>query len=361
MWLRLSAVCMCLAVGVPAALASGCRPAANVALGKPVTVMVTGNDAAAVGEGESAADVTDGSRAYLPVHTRQEDGCVGWHNGTRGGRITVSVRIDLQAIHNISSMRYHTGDTSRADAWAADTVTTPLGTTSANTGRPGTGAWTTHCGSMTASEVSVTLTKTNSGLDRNWLFIGEIEVYGTPVAPPSSVLLPVPFLAQFQPGLVTTGNCCCGPASLSMCAAYKLGRNPTKDDIVAIMAYVGRPQDCSGTGGTPWNELLSASSGVFGLSNVKYAKWTIPQIKAELVAGGPLIVGVKAGCLTNRGYSYTGGHYIVAIGYDPDSIICNDPGTSYSQPKHYSNADFEAAITAVGSGIPNGVIYGFAR
>lgn len=345
-----------------AAAASDCVSPSNIVLGKTVTISVEGNDGKLAYEGESASDITDGSLTYISPEQRKEDGCVGWCNSTSGQQMTVTLTIDLGARYEISCIRYNTGDTDHADTWAADSMTTALGTTSIEPGSEGSGAWTNQYGNTTTSSLTITLTKTNSGTDQDWLFIGEIQVWGVPAGLPDSVLLDVTFASQFcSTSFVISSNVCCGPTSLSMCGCYANGLTDVCDHITAINTYLGRSTDCSGTGGVGWDLLLQAGAGVFGLSGLTHEIWDISQIKAELAEGGPMIVGVKAGCLSNRGYTYTGGHYIVAIGYDADDIICNDPGTSFNQPKYYSNSDFTEAITATGSGIPNGVIHGFRK
>jgi hypothetical protein len=237
-------------------------------------------------------------------------------------------------------------------------MTTPFGTTSVN-GTPN--AWTTHYATTTieASTVTITLKKTNTAANRNWMFTGEIEVYGNVVEtppPPTGVLLPVTFMPQhFSDAYCSDGGSgSCGPTSLSMCAAYVLGRAPQVNDIKKVWSFVhghsssyDYSYECGNdSNGTSLTQLRDAARGwPFNLSHVSYVTISSLQtVRNELDAGRPMVVHVVCSHLSNRGYDYRGGHYVAVIGYDDDHIICNDPATSYNQPKYYSNDEMLAAI-----------------
>ncbi|MEW5989260.1 MAG: hypothetical protein AB1791_21755 [Chloroflexota bacterium] len=154
--------------------------AENVALGKPV--IVTTNAAADDREnpGVEPADITDGRLDYLPAGDAQDDGTVGYVNDNYNQRMVITITIDLLGTYDVSTIRYNMGDVRRAETWNADWMTTPFGTTSTNPGAPGRGAWTTYTGRATLSTVIIVLEKTRTSYETDWLFIGEIEVYGTP-------------------------------------------------------------------------------------------------------------------------------------------------------------------------------------
>jgi hypothetical protein len=347
MWLRrIGVMCALVAVCMPAGASTGCSTTSNIALGRSVTVTVVNNDADLAYEGESPSDITDGSIAYISAEQKQNDGCVGWRNSVCSRMMTVTMQINLGSTCTISAIRYNPGNVPFATL-AADKMTTPLGTTDVN-GAPN--AWTTHYAAATieASTVTITLTKTNTASDRDWMFIGEIEVYGKVVEMPPEpvgVLLPVTFMAQFY----NNDNCghgSCGPASLSMCAAYALGRAPSSQDIMNVWSYLGGDICGNDPNGTSLTQLRNAARAwPFGLVNVSYVSITSLQtIRNELDAGRPMVVHVVCKYLSNRGYTYKGGHYVAVIGYDEDHIICNDPATHYNQPKYYSNSEMLAAI-----------------
>ncbi|MCE5323326.1 C39 family peptidase [bacterium] len=358
MWPRLALICVLLSVGVSSdALESGCSPVTNLASGITPSVTVVNNDANLAYEGESLSDITDGSLVYTMPSLRQEDGCVGWRNSVSGRTMTVTVQINLGSNCAVNSIRYNPGNLPLSTL-AADTMTTPFGTTSVN-GVPN--AWTTQYATTTieTSTVTITLKKKNTAANRNWMFIGEIEVYGTviePPPPPTQVILGVSFLKQFY--TYNGGDCghaSCGPASLSMCACYVLGRTPTYLDIVNVWSYLGRDTCGNESSGTSLTELRNAARGwPFGLSNVYKSTLTLQGVKNEITAGRPVLVHVQCSYLSNRGYSYTGGHYIAAVGYDTGYLICNDPGTYLGEHKYYSDSDMTGAMAYYGNEVLRG-------
>ena len=172
---------------------------------------------------------------------------------------------------------------------------------------------------------------------------------------PDRVELDVPFNKQELP-LSGMKNKICGYASLGMGAGYALGFKPSVETNVKILTYLGldlRGQELSRT-----PLMIKAGKEMYGLDLVS-SKWTIDQIKTELVGGHPVIAGITAGVIPHeiRGYDATEGHFLVVIGYDKDSIIVNDPGTRNGAGKHYPTALFVKAFEDAESG----VIHGFNR
>lgn len=174
----------------------------------------------------------------------------------------------------------------------------------------------------------------------------------------ADVILPVGFLEQFWNN-DTCGKGSCGPASTAMCCRYVWGYSgisgvPVTQDIINIWNYLGGNPNGNDSNGTSLSQLVSAANGVFGIGTVYQTTSTLANIKNEIAAGNPVLVHVKAGDLTNRGYTYTGGHYIVAVGYNSDYLICNDPGTYLGYRKYYSNADMIKAMNDAGCGVLKG-------
>jgi hypothetical protein len=149
-------------------------------LGKPVIVTTNGADDDHDHPGVEPADMTDGRLDYLPAGDAQQDGTVGYVNDDLNQPMVITVTIDLQGSYEISRIRYNMGDVQRAETWNADRMTTPFSSTPTNPGTPGRGAWTEHTGSATLSSVTIVLEKTRVSFETDWLFIGEIEVYGVP-------------------------------------------------------------------------------------------------------------------------------------------------------------------------------------
>ncbi len=154
----------------------------NIALGKHVTVVTNGANDTRESPGLYPSDITDGSLDYIHSSFAQEDGTIGYVNDDYGQLMVITVTIDLNGLYDVSRIRYNMGNVWYANTWNADSMTTPFGTTSTNPGGYYSGAWTEHTGNATLSNVTVTLKKTRTTYYTDWLFIGEIEVYGTPVS-----------------------------------------------------------------------------------------------------------------------------------------------------------------------------------
>jgi len=150
----------------------------NVALGKPVSVTTNGANENHDCAGLSPADISDGSLEYKPSSWCEEDGVVGYVNDNYNELMRITITIDLQGLYRVSRIRYNMGDVQRAETWNADTMITPFGTSGTNPGSPYRGAWTEHTGDTVLSSVTVVLEKTRVSWETDWLFVGEIEVYG---------------------------------------------------------------------------------------------------------------------------------------------------------------------------------------
>lgn len=154
----------------------------NVALGKPCTVITNGAEDYSDGHpGEWPRDITDGKLAYQPVSSDKEDGCIAWQNEDHDELLVVTVTIDLGATHNITKIRYNPGNCERAETWNADIMESPFGRTPTNPGSLYRGTWTEQTGSITTSKITIKLGKTRRSWATDWLFIGEIEVWGTSI------------------------------------------------------------------------------------------------------------------------------------------------------------------------------------
>jgi hypothetical protein len=164
----------------------------------------------------------------------------------------------------------------------------------------------------------------------------------------AQVTLPVEFKAQVPPG-TWSGTSNCGQAAANMVIAYHEGETPDANGIMHIDEWLTRSpyrrslNNYNSSGTRPW--MLLDVFRVYADMPRSYmgTYWDIADVKEQLDNGLPVVCRVSARYLTNRGYSYTGGHYIVAIGYDDDAIICHDPGTPNGAFKRYSNSDFTRA------------------
>jgi hypothetical protein len=122
------------------------------------------------------------------IRGSRQDGCVGYVNHDYQQASSVIVTIDLEGYYEITTIRFNMGNVERAETWGADTIVTPFGEAAVIPGNSytsaaeGDGAWTELSGNIVASEVIITLEKTRTSTVTDWLFIGEIEVYGIPAS-----------------------------------------------------------------------------------------------------------------------------------------------------------------------------------
>lgn len=151
----------------------------NIALGKPVRVSTNGAAEACL-FCDKPFYITDGSLRY-DASGSGTSGSVGWQNNDYNQLMRVTVTIDLDGRYLIEKIRYNSGNVLRAETWNADAMATPFGKTATNAGRSFTGAWTEQTGSLIASNITVTFEKTRKKWEQDWLFIGEIEVFGSPL------------------------------------------------------------------------------------------------------------------------------------------------------------------------------------
>ena len=162
----------------------------NIALNKPVIITLSDGWDTYNGAGVSPDDVTDGSIEYLRASQGREDSCVGYVNNVYSQTSNVVIKIDLEGMYVITKIRYNMGNVERAKTWGADKMVTPFGESPVTPGTSytgsttGAGAWTEITGNITASEVTITLEKTRTSTITDWLFIGEIEIYGIPATSP---------------------------------------------------------------------------------------------------------------------------------------------------------------------------------
>ncbi len=162
----------------------------NIALNKPVVITLSDGWDNTNGVGDSPDDVTDGSIEYIGASQGREDGCVGYVNNDYGQTSNAVITIDLEGLYVITKIRYNMGNVQKANTWGADKMITPFGESTVTPGISytgsiyGAGAWTEITGNIIASEVTITFEKTRTSRITDWLFIGEIEIYGIPANSP---------------------------------------------------------------------------------------------------------------------------------------------------------------------------------
>lgn len=163
-------------------------------------------------------------------------------------------------------------------------------------------------------------------------------------------VIDVPFKAQVPPGTWSESKNC-GQASSLMVFSYYNGNIPTEQGIKDIDDWLygkyGDPVDNYNGSYTTTTKLEKLAQEYAGFpDSYKASGWTLNRLKQEIDAGNPVVVAVVANHLSNRNYDWSGGHFVVANGYNDTHIICNDPGTSNGNSKYYLNNEFLAAMNA---------------
>ena len=136
-----------------------------------------------------------------------------------------------------------------------------------------------------------------------------------------------------------------------MVYCYYRGTTPTTQGIKDIDDWLykryGTSQAINGYNGavTSTTILETLAREYAGFPNSYKTTLTIDGVRQKISQGYPVIVAVNSGKLSNRGYSYAGGHFVVAKGYTSTHIIANDPGTINGNSKYYLNSEFQSAMS----------------
>lgn len=109
----------------------------------------------------------------------------------------------------------------------------------------------------------------------------------------------------------------CGPAALLSIAKF-LGRDISEEDL----SQEATPED-----GLPPAKLLEVANTV-DLQGHLETGWTVDKLKEAIKLGLPTIIAIQAWneAVTNYSNEWMDGHYVVAIGFDQDHLIVEDPG-----------------------------------
>ncbi len=129
------------------------------------------------------------------------------------------------------------------------------------------------------------------------------------------------YKSQLETGI---GNC--GPACVAMAVGWSKGRVVSVQDVRSVIGY--RVSD----GSTSLTELMFALDSY----NVPYTMRRIAS-RQDLLSVRPnvFIIGVVMKGITNRGYDYSEGHYLLVTGVRGRDLIIQDP---LGGPDRYYNA-----------------------
>ncbi len=136
---------------------------------------------------------------------------------------------------------------------------------------------------------------------------------------PQDNRLTVPWIGQ-NTTLTTDdySNSDCGPACVAMWLNF-VGRVVTVDQVSQA---TGLPRDYRFT----LPATLIKAAGFYGLTLERVIGFTIDALKYEIDKRVPCIVLVHYGSLPKRSsQTFTGGHWLIIVGYDEQGFIYHDP------------------------------------
>lgn len=180
----------------------------------------------------------------------------------------------------------------------------------------------------------------------------ELDLSGQPSNPApqpgTTVRLNVPYYSQEAPGALWGANDC-GPACVRMVLGWDyLRRNQADPKNITVDTVT----QASGIGprGFSTPATLERVGRKYGLSfEIVTRTANIARIKSELSSGRPVICLLIYGRITGNQSKFTGGHFMVAVGYDATNIIMHDPLWSGNRVQEGAyrvipNAQLEAAM-----------------
>lgn len=159
---------------------------------------------------------------------------------------------------------------------------------------------------------------------------------------PESVLIDVPFSSQAPYGVWDdVHEEACEEMSLIMLKYHldgkKLSREIAEKEIQDLKEYqlknIGHYVD------SDMEELVEIAEGYYGIKNLKVIyDFDKNELKKQLALGKPVILPTAGRLLGNPNFTQPGPlyHNLVAIGYEGNTIITNDPGTRKGEKYEYS-------------------------
>jgi hypothetical protein len=144
----------------------------------------------------------------------------------------------------------------------------------------------------------------------NW-----VRIYRTPVTPPTTGVLNVPWFPQTDN--YTQPDRTCNSSSCAMCLEYfKPGTLPgAKGDDAYLKKVIA-------TGDTTDHSVQTRVLNSYGLSSDFFYNLGFDDLDRELSAGRPVVIGIlHRGSLSNP----TGGHMLVVTGKRGNDYVVNDP------------------------------------
>lgn len=146
---------------------------------------------------------------------------------------------------------------------------------------------------------------------------------------PTSVIHTVPKL--YQQVVPTIGNSICSPTSSTMLLKYK-GENFSEYDDYEHRYIANLFRDYGNAIFGNW-VYCTVGMGSYGYDAYVARYYSIEELVEHLAVMGPCAISVKGQMTSDKKNYNTGGHLLVAIGYEYDAngnlvIVCNDPNVS---------------------------------
>lgn len=140
-------------------------------------------------------------------------------------------------------------------------------------------------------------------------------------------IIPLPIVHQSH-------NYDCGACCLrAICLYYGVGSEDEDEFIKAC--------DTDSKDGTHPDEIVKAAK-IFGLKTAKIEGMTIRQLQTLIDQNRPVICAIQAWEEDDKDYSDNdSGHYVIAIGYDDNHILFQDPSIHTTRRGRLTHEDFE--------------------
>ncbi|MBI5671547.1 MAG: C39 family peptidase [Chloroflexi bacterium] len=170
---------------------------------------------------------------------------------------------------------------------------------------------------------------------------------------PGEVLLNVPYHSQEDLD-AKAAFADCGPCSLRMIIGWNAIRRGQPDPNLTVDAVT----KATGIGPKQFSKFpqLIQAGRQYGLEMLYTRPATLDRMQHELEMGRPVLALLHYGSLKKRQFmNFTGGHFVVVVGYNPDEFIIHDPywtgarrseGAALRVPR----AEFDTAVGPVGAG-----------